>query len=795
MVIVLEEPALPLVSVQMLYRVGAKHELPGSTGLAHFFEHMAFRSSENFPGTEVVSRIYAAGGEWHGYTWLDQTTYFSTAPRTELELLLRIEADRMARLDIPADMVEAERGAVLTEMHGYENDPDAVLQDQVLYLSFLAHGYRNNTIGWESDVAAIGHDELVAFYREHYHPGNAVLAVVGDVGADEVLRLVQRHFGGLAGRAPTPAPRTVEPPQNGERRLRLQGPVRERHYKIAWRAPSVHSDDFAAFLLLQEMLAGGSGISFLQNDWGTAARPDSVLSRHLPGARTWFPPAEQDYVFTLSGALSTDGDEKALEAAVAAALDELDQRLNGVHAAALLADARAAVRRALVFDVETTEDAAHQLAFFAGMDALDLLLGLPEALAEVTPADIARVLRQRLDPSRRTIGWYVPAAAVAAKPSPAPSATKPVLGEPAPAQAPDLPTVAGARVATPQAGRLGNGMPFFLQTSPLASTLHLRLVLPGLAAADRAESLLHEPAWGLSTLAFEGLAGELPALLAQARGALAAARPIEPEPTAGLSEPEDRMQALFAQALDLARPPLAGKPGAPAAPLLLVLAGDFESASAETLLEGAFGDLPTAADWPRPTVAAPANRAGEPLLQSVLPLPRAQERLGYIVPAPAPNEPTAAAWAMILYVLSHGYEGRLGKEAISNRGLVYYIDSSYHSDGRRGWITLETGVDPARRGAMQALLTAELQRLRREAPSKAEIEEARRHLLGRRLSAAQSNRELAERLARDWAFHGQPLSWEALRERLAAISREDVLQALPAFSAGTLVAVRNPPDD
>jgi predicted Zn-dependent peptidase len=118
-VMVLDEPAFPLVSVQMLYRVGAKHEPAGVTGLAHFLEHMAFRSSENFPDTGLVSSIYAVGGEWHGYTWLDQTTYFATAPREDLDLLLRIEADRMARLSIPEAAVAAERGAVLAEMHVY----------------------------------------------------------------------------------------------------------------------------------------------------------------------------------------------------------------------------------------------------------------------------------------------------------------------------------------------------------------------------------------------------------------------------------------------------------------------------------------------------------------------------------------------------------------------------------------------------------------------------------------------------------------------------------------------------
>jgi len=256
--IVLEEGAFPVVSVQMLYRTGAKHEALGATGLAHFLEHMAFRSSENFPDTELVSSIYAAGGEWHGYTWLDQTTYFATAPKSRLDLLLRIEADRMARLLIPKDDVEAEVGAVLAEMHGYENDPATVLQDNVLYVSFLAHPYRNNTIGWESDIAAIRHEEVLAFYREHYQPGNAVLAVVGDVRAVEVRERVQQLFGGMEGRAPTPNPRTVEPLQQGERRVRLQGAVERKHFKIAWRAPSVHSPDFPVFLVLQELLAGGS---------------------------------------------------------------------------------------------------------------------------------------------------------------------------------------------------------------------------------------------------------------------------------------------------------------------------------------------------------------------------------------------------------------------------------------------------------------------------------------------------------------------------------------------------------
>ncbi|HET6566078.1 MAG TPA: pitrilysin family protein, partial [Xanthomonadales bacterium] len=171
--VLLEEHTFASVSVQMLYRIGGRNEPIGQSGIAHFLEHMAFRATENFPDTDVVSRIYAAGGEWHGYTWIDQTTYFATVPSNQLDLLLRIEADRMQRLLLEPRWIEAEKGAVLAEMHGYENDPAAVLHDAVVFTAFQAHPYRNNVIGWETDILALRHQDVVDFYQSHYAPANA----------------------------------------------------------------------------------------------------------------------------------------------------------------------------------------------------------------------------------------------------------------------------------------------------------------------------------------------------------------------------------------------------------------------------------------------------------------------------------------------------------------------------------------------------------------------------------------------------------------------------------------------
>jgi predicted Zn-dependent peptidase len=147
---------------------------------------------------------------------------------------------------------------------------------------------------------------------------------------------------------------------------------------------------------------------------------------------------------------------------------------------------------------------------------------------------------------------------------------------------------------------------------------------------------------------------------------------------------------------------------------------------------------------------------------------------------------------MALYVFSHGYEGRLGKEAISRQGLVYYIDSVVQTDGRNYWFTLSMGVDPDKMPAVKRLLKDELARLLAEPPGEAEIEEARVHLLGRYLSAAQSNAELADSLTRQWIWYGEVTGYEEKAEQLATVRRQDIINLLPAFTRGSIIEIRNP---
>jgi zinc protease len=403
--LVLEDRVLPVVSVQMLYRAGARDEAPGTTGVAHFMEHMAFRASEGFPGTELASRIYAVGGEWHAYTWIDQTTYYETAPREHLDLLLRIEADRMARLLLPAEEVEAERGAVLAELHGYENDPASVLYDAVVATSFAQHPYRYNTIGWESDVEAITRRDLLAFYTRHYTPANAVLAVVGDIDAAAVADRVEELFSPLPAGAPTPPPRTREPEQRGLRRLEIEGDGGEARFAVAWRAPAATDPDWPAFLLLREVLGGGDGINFQQESFGVPVRAGTRLGSLPADATTYCIPTADPYLLVVAGTGPPDGERDRLEAKIETVVARLRDEPAGEDE---LAAARSRLAEGLLFDLQTTEDAAHQLAYFAGIGARRALLALPDALAAVGPREVQRVARRWLTPEKRTVGWYLP---------------------------------------------------------------------------------------------------------------------------------------------------------------------------------------------------------------------------------------------------------------------------------------------------------------------------------------------------------------------------------------------------
>jgi len=777
-VMILEDHAQPLVSVQMLYRVGGRTESSGETGLAHFVEHMAFRATENFPDTQVVSRIYAAGGEWHGYTWIDETTYFETLPADKVDLAIAIEADRMARLQIPAGEIEAERGAVLTELRGDENDPASRLNDEVVAASFQEHPYRNNVIGWETDVRQLTRDQIAAFYHAHYVPPNAVLAVAGDVQPGKLMELIHQSFDAIPPGARTPLPRAVEPPQLGERRVDLHGGGGRSWFQISYRAPAATDPDWPAFLLLQAVLAGSPGVNFRQDEPPFPVRPGTRLDG-IPGVeamKTFFAPTALPYVFSVSGNLPGTTEPvtpESIEVEIEKRIAELRDHPNHPISAAEIAAAKRGLLDALHLDAETTEDMAHQMAFFEGIGAFEILRQLPELVNAVTPADLQRVAASRLQPWQRTIGWMRSDAPVAVPAMPV--LTAPPAGphaEPAHAAEPPHPN--------PTVRKLRNGVALIVRRLPRIPAGVLRIVVPSdsVVFGDGSfDATPDEPVWRHTSLDIPFRAGELAQAVEQARRALAVAKPA-PAPAVP-DDPEARLRLALRELLGVSPTPLPSNP----APVVIAAVGDLDEAAALRLLEAAFGWLPA----PRPL---PPARLQVTKTATTIHLPGlAQTQLGYAVPAAGTSTREADAWRILLYTMSHGYEGRLGKELIGHLGLLYYIDSRYDSDGKTGWISLVTGVNSDQLAATRDRFAELLGRLRQEPPTGAEIDEAKQSLIGRRITAPKSNAEITAAYAREWIEQGRLLTDAEFAQRVRAVTREQVLALVPRFLAGGTVVV------
>jgi predicted Zn-dependent peptidase len=754
--IMLEDHSFPLVSTQIIYKSGSRDETSGKTGLAHFLEHLAFRASAAFPNGAATEAIYDAGGEWHGYTWLDQTSYYSTMPADGLELLLRIEADRMANVTIDPAAVEVEKGAVITEMHAYENDPDTLLLDALTATAILAHPYRNNTIGLESDVSALRLEDSRAFYDRHYAPGNAVLAIAGDFDPARARAMVAKTLGAVPTRASPQRTKAIEPPQQGERQTMLAGPVTSPRFAIAFPAPAASSPDLAAFLVLQQLLGGGSGVNFRQNDWGTAAVEGSMLHGMAQDVATWLIPTADPYRFVIKGAVASAADMSRAEA-------ELQRRIGTISKLApnSLAAARATVRRQLVEDVESTEDAAHQLAFFEGIGALDALVALPTRIDAVTAADVQRVASLYLSPRQRTVAWMVPgernvagALGAAQARSAADRAGMPPDSRPAP---------------TPALQQLAGGLPLIVQQSPLSPTVAVQLLMSGDSPGeDRPRDLA-----GLGTITRSGPADALSDLLESTKAAL----PKDvATPAPASRDPAERMQQLILEAMQVA-------PRDPQ-PVLLVVAGAVNPAAAAAQAARYFGAVRPATLPLSPAASVPSNT-----IRETIDLPLSQGALGYVVRTPPLATLQGLAARLLLYILTHDYSGRLGRSAITDKGLAYHIYSSLRTDGANAWATIWTGVDPAKASALEEELRAQLAGLVLNPPAAAEIEAAKRHVLGRDLSTAQSNRELALKLSRDFLESGGLRTHEALQQALADVTAADIALAAREFAAGTLIRV------
>jgi len=256
-VIVKEDHRAPTAVHMVWYRAGSMDEVSGTSGVAHVLEHMMFKGTKNVKSGEFSRRIAAAGGRENAFTSRDYTAYFQQVPQAALPQMMRLEADRMSNLLVTADEFSREIKVVMEERRLRTDDqPRALVGEAFNAEAYFAHPYRRPVIGWMNDLENMSYLDARNWYARWYVPNNAFVVVVGDVKADEVFALAERHYGRIKARALPARKPQIEPEQLGMRRAVVKAPAELPYLLMGWKCPVLRDVDKDWQPYALEVLAG-----------------------------------------------------------------------------------------------------------------------------------------------------------------------------------------------------------------------------------------------------------------------------------------------------------------------------------------------------------------------------------------------------------------------------------------------------------------------------------------------------------------------------------------------------------
>ncbi|MEM7317943.1 MAG: pitrilysin family protein [Pseudomonadota bacterium] len=263
-VVVVEDNRAPVVQHMVWYRAGSADEPVGSSGVAHFLEHLLFKATDNMKSGELSATVAANGGRDNAFTSYDYTAYYQRVAADRLGLMMQMEADRMRNIRLTENDIATERKVILEERNQrVENNARALFGEQQNAAQYLNHRYGVPIIGWRHEMETLDMDDVLSFYDTYYAPNNAILVVTGDVDPEEVKELANKYYGVIPANPDLPERiRSQEPPHTAARRLtyrdaRVAQPYVQRSY-LAPERDSGAQEKAAALYLLSELLGGGT---------------------------------------------------------------------------------------------------------------------------------------------------------------------------------------------------------------------------------------------------------------------------------------------------------------------------------------------------------------------------------------------------------------------------------------------------------------------------------------------------------------------------------------------------------
>ncbi|PLX34500.1 MAG: peptidase M16 [Hyphomicrobiales bacterium] len=413
-VVAIPDHRAPVVTHMVWYRVGAADERPGKSGIAHFLEHLMFKGTKDIKPGDFSKIVARNGGQDNAFTSQDYTGYYQRIARDRLELVMKMEADRMRNLTLTDKDVLPERDVILEERRmRIDNDPSSRLSEQVSAALYVAHPYGKPIIGWENEMAGLTRKDALTFYRKYYAPNNAVLIVAGDVEPAELKTLATKYYGGLKpSEGIAKRVRPSEPVPDAERRVVLRDKdVRLPTMRRSYLTPSYTTaapGEAEALSVLSELLGEGATSRLYTK---------LVVERKIAsGAGSYFIGEHMDNGVFMFYGMPTGGKdiaevEKAIDEVIAELLADGVTEKEVEHA-----------KKILISDNIYSRDSQSGMARMFGAaltsgQTVEDVLDWPDRIEKVTAADVTAAARKYLRPENSVTGILLRAEKPAMEPA------------------------------------------------------------------------------------------------------------------------------------------------------------------------------------------------------------------------------------------------------------------------------------------------------------------------------------------------------------------------------------------
>ena len=404
-VLLQEDHRSQVASFQVWYRVGSRDERVGLTGLSHYLEHMMFKGTPTY-GPGVFSKLVeTVGGQDNAFTSRDVTVYHVTVAAEQLDLVLELEADRMRHLLLAPREVDAERKVVMEERRTRtEDDPVGALAELFSTVAFVAHPYRLPTIGLAQDIERLTASDLRGWYEAYYRPNNAIVAVVGDFRAAELLEKIRTRLGAVPRGPDPPRVAVVEPEQRGERRVWLRKEAQLSVVFTGYPVPNHRSEDAYPLEILSTVLSGGRTSRLYRR-----LVYDERLALEAAGdyPRLTLDPDTFTFYVTVLPGRTVEEAERALSAEVERLRTELISEEE-------LQRAQNQLEAAYLFGQDSVFSRSATLARHELLGGWRLREGYLPGIRAVTREDVRRVAARHLVAERRTTAILLPVPPAAA---------------------------------------------------------------------------------------------------------------------------------------------------------------------------------------------------------------------------------------------------------------------------------------------------------------------------------------------------------------------------------------------